>query len=83
MSHDSMQHVVHIKDKAPRVTQPTVVRARRQVRAALPCHSEPALGEMFAAVRSEALLTARLAAISHQLSDASLAQARPYTCPYP
>ncbi len=47
-----------------------------QERAALPCHSEPALGEMFAAVRSEALLSSRLAAITHQLSDASLAQAR-------
>ena len=47
-----------------------------QERAALPCHSEPALGEMFAAVRSEALLARRMAALTHQLSDASLAQAR-------
>jgi len=74
---NASQHAVHNKDNVPRVTKQTGVRVRRQERAALPCHSEPALGEMFAAVRSEALLTARLAAISHQLSDASLAQARP------
>ncbi|KAK9827734.1 hypothetical protein WJX81_007278 [Elliptochloris bilobata] len=49
-------------------------QALLQERAALPCHREPALGEMFAAVRSEALLSARLNALTHQLSDASLAQ---------
>lgn len=45
-----------------------------QARAALPCQREPALGEMVALVRSEALLAARLRGLAHQLSDANLQQ---------
>ncbi|CAL8471306.1 g10848 [Coccomyxa elongata] len=49
-------------------------QALLQVRAALACHRDPGLGEMYAIVRSEALLASRLAALTHQVSDASLAQ---------
>ena len=38
------------------------------------CHRDPALGEMYALVRSEALLEDRLNRLKHQVSDASLAQ---------
>ncbi len=40
----------------------------------MPCHRDPALGEMYALVRSEALLEDRLNRLKHQVSDASLAQ---------
>lgn len=45
-----------------------------QARADMPCHRDPALGDMYALVRSEALLAGRLSALTHQVSDASLAQ---------
>lgn len=45
-----------------------------QIRTGLACQREPAFGEMWALVHSEALLTARLAGISHQISDANLQQ---------
>ena len=40
----------------------------------MPCQREPGFGEMWALVRSEALLEGRLARLAHQLSDANLAQ---------
>lgn len=45
-----------------------------QMRANMKCHREPALGEMYALVRSEALLMQRMRALEHQLSDANLQQ---------
>lgn len=45
-----------------------------QARADMACHRDPALGEMYALVRSEALLEDRLNRLKHQVSDASLAQ---------
>jgi hypothetical protein len=45
-----------------------------QARAGMACQRDPALGEMHAMVRSEALLEERLRRLSHQLSDANLAQ---------
>ena len=45
-----------------------------QARADMACHRDPALGEMYALVRSEALLEDRLSRLKHQVSDASLAQ---------
>ena len=38
------------------------------------CHREPALGEMYALVRSQGLLEGRLRALAHQVSDANLQQ---------
>ena len=45
-----------------------------QARADMACHRDPALGKMYALVRSEALLEDRLNRLKHQVSDASLAQ---------
>lgn len=47
-------------------------------RAAMPCHRDPLLPEMFAIVRSERLLMARLAAVARQMSNANLAQLPEY-----
>ena len=38
------------------------------------CHRDPALGEMYALVRSQGLLESRLRALAHQVSDANLQQ---------
>lgn len=38
------------------------------------CHHDPALGEMYALVRSQGLLEGRLKALAHQVSDANLQQ---------
>lgn len=38
------------------------------------CHRDPALGEMYALVRSQGLLEGRLRALAHQVSDANLQQ---------
>ena len=38
------------------------------------CHRDPALGEMYALVRSQRLLEGRLRALAHQVSDANLQQ---------
>ena len=38
------------------------------------CHQDPALGEMYALVRSQGLLESRLKALAHQVSDANLQQ---------
>lgn len=40
----------------------------------MPCHRDPALGEMYALVRSQGLLEGRLKALAHQVSDANLQQ---------
>lgn len=40
----------------------------------MPCQREPAFGEMWAMVHSEALLEERLKKLAHQLSDANLQQ---------
>ena len=40
----------------------------------MPCHRDPALGEMYALVRSQGLLESRLKALAHQVSDANLQQ---------
>lgn len=40
----------------------------------MPCHRDPALGEMYALVRSQRLLESRLRALAHQVSDANLQQ---------
>ena len=40
----------------------------------MPCHRDPALGEMYALVRSQRLLEGRLRALAHQVSDANLQQ---------
>ena len=45
-----------------------------QLRASMPCHRDPALGEMYALVRSQGLLESRLSALAHQVSDANLQQ---------
>lgn len=45
-----------------------------QVRSQMPCQKEPAFGEMWALVHSEALLEDRLKALTHQISDANLKQ---------
>ncbi|KAL0030068.1 hypothetical protein WJX79_004816 [Trebouxia sp. C0005] len=45
-----------------------------QVRASMACHRDPALGEMYALVRSQGLLESRLRALAHQVSDANLQQ---------
>ncbi|KAK9806276.1 hypothetical protein WJX72_008182 [[Myrmecia] bisecta] len=63
-----------------KISQYDIVNALRQrqqliqARAALACHREPALPEMYAIVRSEALLADRLRRLAHQLSDANLQQ---------
>ncbi len=36
------------------------------------CHRDPGLGEMYAIVRSEALLAGRLAALTHQVCSMAL-----------
>lgn len=38
-----------------------------QARSSLACHRDPGMGEMYAIVRSEALLAGRLAALAHQV----------------
>lgn len=38
------------------------------------CHRDPALGEMYALIRSQGLLEGRLRALAHQVSDANLQQ---------
>lgn len=43
-------------------------------RAARPCHACPGTAPQFALVRSEATLRARVDALQHELSDASLQQ---------
>ena len=43
-----------------------------QARADMPCHRDPALPEMYALVRSEALLEGRLSGLTHQVSRTSL-----------
>ena len=43
-----------------------------QARADMPCHSDPALPEMYALVRSETLLEERLKGLTHQVSRTSL-----------
>ena len=40
----------------------------------MPCHQDPALGHMYALVRSQGLLESRLKALAHQVSDANLQQ---------
>ena len=40
----------------------------------MPCHRDPALGQMYALVRSQGLLESRLKALAHQVSDANLQQ---------
>ena len=45
-----------------------------QMRASMACHQDPALGEMYALVRSQGLLESRLRALAHQVSDANLQQ---------
>ena len=45
-----------------------------QMRASMACHRDPALGEMYALVRSQGLLESRLRALAHQVSDANLQQ---------
>lgn len=45
-----------------------------QLRASMGCHRDPALGEMYALVRSQGLLESRLRALAHQVSDANLQQ---------
>ena len=45
-----------------------------QMRASMACHRDPALGEMYALVRSQELLESRLRALAHQVSDANLQQ---------
>ncbi|KAI3427058.1 hypothetical protein D9Q98_006998 [Chlorella vulgaris] len=47
-------------------------------RAAMPCHRDPLLPEMFAVARSERLLATRLAGVARRLSNASLAQLPEY-----
>lgn len=42
--------------------------------ASMACHRDPALGEMYALVRSQGLLEGRLRALAHQVSDANLQQ---------
>ena len=42
-----------------------------QARADTPCHRDPALPEMYALVRSEALLEGRLNRLTHQVSLSS------------
>lgn len=45
-----------------------------QTRGNMACHRDPALGEMYALVRSQGLLEGRLRALAHQVSDANLQQ---------
>ena len=44
------------------------------MRASMACHRDPALGDMYALVRSQGLLESRLRALAHQVSDANLQQ---------